>query len=135
MEQDDDDLSIMRRYTEDFLDWMYDLQYRYVDFDTDEMEWNPEVSLCGRVMGDVKERMVERIENSNSYANQEKDLESILSKFNTLVETAQNMGYVVDKAFLLLSALGVVPQPIAAMQLGGLFKHLFDLVQDKREIR
>ena len=136
LENYDDDLTKMRRYTEDFLEWMYDLQHRYADSGDERLERDEGVALCGPTLDEV----IELIERRNDSSVTEKEqrhireaLENVLSKFNTTVDTAQNVIYVTSKAFEIFSFLGIVPQPIASLGLAGLFKRLFDLASAKKD--
>lgn len=132
----EDDLTRMRRYTEDFLEWMYDLQHRYIKDGDEGMERDPGIALSGSALEQMMELIEERLEvqkQKGEVRNIRASMERVATNFNNAVELAQNIGYVTDKAFEILSLLGVASKSVTAFRLAGLFKQLFDLSSEKRE--
>ena len=122
----------IRAYTERFLQWMYCLQSRYVAGDGEKLAPDSQVALCGEAIGVLWDYIFN--EHSPSYDKKlaELSLKTSLRKFDSLVQTGQSVAYVVKKAPVLLSELGVAPRFLAASGAAGLFLRLFELSAEKK---
>ena len=117
------DLGVMRNYSDQFLEWMYAIQYKMRGERTDMKERDENISLCGDM---IEELASPESENKTDMF----DWGAMQEKFHGLVELAQDVVYVVSKVFILLSGLGI-KGPLAALGSCGLFIKLFELTEEK----
>ena len=121
MEDESSDTVSMREYSERFLDWMYQIQHQYSGKD---MIRNGDVALCGDAIEAVEDCVQKRKNKGRNPTNGDKERPNyfeIVTRFNDTVEMFKNMGFLVETALDLISALGVVPKAISRMGAGGLF--------------
>lgn len=123
-----DTMAQMEQYTNDFLNWIYDVQTGY---GANVRVLDGSVQLCETLVTELAECM-ELIEGKSA---SKKEKKSALEKFNNLIDTAANIEYVFDKIVLILSCLGVVKPSLAGLGCFGLLIRLFEIAGQKKERR
>lgn len=123
-----EDLLRMEQYTDDFLNWIYDIQTGY---GANARNLDGSVQLCGTLVTEFEECLGL----SNAEIASLKEQRSAMEKFNNLIDTAANIEYVFDKVILILSCLGVVNSSLATLGCFGLLIRLFEIVGQKKERR
>lgn len=113
---DQENLAEVNKYSQSYLDWMYNMQCEYDS--SGELCWDRDVRLCGP--GIVHYRG-------------EPEAKNRWKRFNDLVDSASHIEYVLDKAVLILSCLGVVPAAAASLGCAGLLIRLFQMMGEKKK--
>lgn len=118
------DMDKMRKYTTEFLDWLYKMQISLQD--PERVQIDSRIRLCGPVIMDIKINMSDKEDNP---------YKDIWSRFNEIVDTTSNIEYVLNKIELILSYLGIVWKPAKAMRgCAGLFITLLERVKEKNKV-
>lgn len=106
----------IKEYSDSFLDWLYKVNCTY-----DESG----AFLCNKnihLFGDVLENVYNISRNEEKQGKDVKEnLRKFRENFNTFIDTASNVEYVLDKVLLVLSMAGVVSGANAALGAAGLF--------------
>ena len=126
-----ENLDAIQDYGRDFLEWMYFLQYRFTQEESNAMQRDPGISLCGSMIEELLNELHGHGEIANSGRGGELNWKELQEKFDGLVTVAQNVEYVVKKVFLLMSALGVAKPIVGKLGSIGLFMRLFELAGEK----
>ena len=122
----------MRKFTENYLTWMYKLQYQCDRADGENAAKDERVALCGDALGSIREYILTVNSSNPDKKTEKRSLKKSVDGFNTLVQTAQNAIYVIQKSFLLLSQLSFAPRFMTVLGASGLFLQLFDLASEKK---
>lgn len=111
----------IRAYSRMFLEWMCNIQFKYED---GKLCRNHAVHLCGAA--------IDRF--SPEYRNDadRKSGTRLRDRFNELIDFSSNIEYVLDKAALLLSCLGVAPAELTALGCVGMLIRLIGLAGEKK---
>lgn len=125
-----DNLVRMKKYTDDFLNWIYDIQTGYV---TNEQILTDDVQLCQALVTEFKESLGLGSTQNSSSSNREQA--SAMERFNDLINTAANIEYVFDKVILILSCLGLASHKLAGLGCFGLLIRLIEIVGQKKKRR
>lgn len=121
-----DNLMRMELYTNDFLNWIYDIQTGY---GANMRVLDGGVQLCGALVTEFERSLGL----GNAESTPQKEQRSAMEWFNNLIDTAAGIEYVFDKVVLILSCLGVVSPSLAELGCFGLLIRLFEIVGQKNE--
>lgn len=113
----------IRIYSQQFLEWMYYIQFKY---ENGRLCRNLAVRLCGPTIDHFSP---EPPNDADRSAPSERRLRD---RFNDLVDLSSNIEYVLNKAALLLSYLGVAPPALATLGCAGLLLRLIGLAGEKK---
>lgn len=123
-----ENISHLEQYTNDFLNWIYDVQTEY---GADMRIPNGSVQLCETLVTEFEGCL--RL--GNAEKSSKKEQRFAMEQFNNLIDTAANIEYVFDKIILILSCLGVVKPELAGLGCFGLLVKLFEIAGQKKERR
>lgn len=115
-------MAAIRTYSRQFLEWMYYIQSKYED---GRLCHNGAVRLCGEAIDCFAP---ERLYGPDEAPPEKK----LRDRFNELVDFSSNIEYVLDKAALLLSYLGVAPPALATLGCAGMLLRLIGLAGEKK---
>lgn len=123
-----DNLISMKKYTSEFLNWIYDIQTEYA---SNERILNDDVQLCETLVTEFKDGLgLDSTQHGSA-----REHGSAMERFNDLIDTAANIEYVFDKVILILSCLGLVSHKLAGLGCFGLLIRLCEIVGQKKERR
>lgn len=119
-----DAIGFMQEYTQEFWDWIYNLQITMNDADRDRID--PKIHLCGPIIMDMNRKLdTDELEKEKCYG-------KIRKNFNEIVDTSSNIEFVLKKIQLVLSYLGVLPNSATTIVgCAGLFMNLLKWVAEK----
>lgn len=121
-----ENLTRMEQYTDDFLNWIYDIQTGY-GVNTRGLDGS--VQLCATLVTEFEECLGL----GNTEIASKIEQRSAMERFNNLIDTAANIEYVFDKVILILSCLGIVNPTLAKLGCFGLLIRLFEIVGQKKK--
>lgn len=126
-----EELEILKSYSVLFMEWLYMINSTY---DTAGiLRLDDRLKLFGGLLEDAyevsKEMSTQPGKNMNAHLN------NLREHFNTFVDTASNVEYVMEKVLLIMSSAGVAPWGAVSAGVGavGLFFRIFSLVSGKKE--
>lgn len=124
-------LASMQKYGESFFEWLYHLQSQHTGI-SGNLCADPKIKLCEPgILGRLWDRVQARKDPESGLGDPEYTARGGWRKYQEdfikLIETAEKIEYVVKKIGVLLSALGVLHKPTAALSCAGLFLKLYSL--------
>lgn len=121
-------LEKIKEYSDSFLDWLYKLNCIYDEAGNPSR--NANICLFGGGLDDVY-HIAENREKRGSEIKE--NLKKFRDNFNTFVDTASNVDYILDKALKILSMAGIGSGASFALGAAGLFLKIVSLAGGRRQ--
>lgn len=115
-----------------FMDWLYMINSRYDE--QGDISLNSDMALFGNVLEDIHKILQDMRSDGHTEEKEFKTrIKDFRDSFNTIVDTTNNIDYVLDKVFLVLSMAGIVTGKTAEAGVIGLFLKLVSLVGKQKK--